>query len=194
MTRLSLALVLGSTLVVGLTGCDQLRTAAKTSLDATQPLMVSFAGDVEQCGDHACLIGMVSSPKEIGTGGVKKLEEGSRVVRIHGDGSWTVFEAGEAPESEEPAEEEIPEDWQSAPEKTAEEWAAEVDEKVMGNALTELAKGSLVDVEGKMVLEIAPDLLPAGEFMIYTNGWFGALIDEQRLGSPYVMGVTKVSR
>lgn len=190
MTRLSLALVLASTLLVGLTGCDQLRIAAKTSLDATQPLLVAFEGDVDQCGEHPCLVGIASSHKEVGA--AVKLEEGSRVVRIHGDGSWTVFEAGEPPEA--PEKEEAPEGWEDTPEKTAAEWATEVDEKAMGNALTELASGTLVDVDGKKVLEIAPDLLPAGDFMLYTNGWFGAIFDEQLLGSPYKMGVTKISR
>jgi hypothetical protein len=189
MNRLLFALVLASTVALGGVGCDKMRTAATTSLDATQPLLISFDGDVAQCDTHPCLIGIVTKLRKSPTA---KLEDAERAVRIYGDGSYKVFEAGEAPEKPEP--EELPDNWMETPEKTPEEWDQEADEKVMGNALKELATGSLVEVDGRKVLEIAPDLLPSSDFYLATNGYFGATYNEQVLGSPTKMGATKINR
>ncbi len=190
MSRLLLTLILSSGLALGATGCTKTKVLAKTSLDATKPLTISFEDDLEPCATHMCFVAIAGDTKEVGSS--VKLAEGSRVVRVMGDGSWTAFEAGDVPDPEE--EEELPEDWKDQPIKPYAERKAEADEKAMGNATKEVASGTLTEVDGKRILELAPDLLPAGEFVVYTNGWFGAVLDGERIGSPTKMGLVEITR
>jgi|GEM_PF-4864462 len=193
MTRLSLAFVFVSSLVLGMTGCkNQIVTQSKTSLEATKPLLIAFDQDVTQCDEHICIVGLAVGLKSDQADKVLKLLEESRVVRVYGDGTYRIFEGGDPPEKPEP--EEPPENWRETPEKTDAELAIEVDEKYMGNMIKELTTGSLAELDGKKVLEIAPDLLPTKDFVLFTNGWFGASYNDELIGSPTVHGVTKISR
>jgi hypothetical protein len=190
MSRLLMTLILSSGLALGATGCDKTKVLAKTSLDATKPLTISFEDDLEPCATHLCFVAIAADEKEVGKS--VKLAEGSRLVRVMGDGTWTAFEMGDVPEAEE--DEELPEDWKDKPIKAYDERKAEATEKAMGNATKEVASGTLTEVDGKRILEIAPDLLPAGEFVVYTNGWFGAALDGERIGTPTKMGLVEIAR
>ncbi|MCO4773475.1 MAG: hypothetical protein KDA24_25810 [Deltaproteobacteria bacterium] len=190
MRRTPLVFALATTLVIGVGGCSKVRTLAKTSLEASQPLTVTFDSDLSQCAEHACLIGFAESIKD--DKGISTLSEEGRLVRLYGDGSYKVFKKGERPE--EPEQEEAPENWQETDEKSKEHWVQKAEEKTMGNAIEEVAAGTLAEVDGKKVLELAADLLPANDFVLYTNGHFGALYDGSPLGSPEDFGVTKISR
>ncbi len=190
MIRLLMSLVLISGLALGATGCDKSKVLAKTSLEATKPLVISFDGDLAGCGTSLCFIAVAESAEEVGK--AIKLSEGSRLIVVKADGSWTAFEAGDKPEKEE--EKELPEDWMDQPIKDYDARKAEANTKAMGNATKEVAAGTLTEVDGQRVLEIAPDLLPVGEFMLYTNGWFGALYEGERIGSPSKMGLIEITR
>lgn len=190
MSRLPVILLVTASLSLGLAGCSKIRTLAKTSLDATAPLTITFDDDIAQCDEHPCLLALSEESKT--SGEVLALGDTGRLVRLYGDGSYTIFETGE-PE-EEPEPEEPPDDWKDTAEKDREYWRTKADEKVMGTATKEVANGTLVEADGKKVMELAPDVLPAADFMVCTNGHFGAMLDGQVLGSPKNFGVTKVSR
>lgn len=190
MTRLLMSLLLISGLALGIAGCDKTKVLATTSLDATKPLVISFEGDLAGCAANLCFVAIADSEDQVGKS--VKLEEGSRLIVVKHDGSWTAFEAGDTPEAEE--EEELPEDWRDQPVKTYDERKVIANEKTMGNATKEVASGTLTEVDGQRILEIAPGLLPVGEFMLYTNGWFGALYEGERIGSPTKMGLIEISR
>ncbi len=190
MSRITLSLLLVSTTAIGLAGCPKVPTLAKSSLEATAPLTITFEGDISQCDDHACLIGFAE--KVSGDSDIAKLGDEGRLVRLFGDGSYRIFKKGEA--AEKPEQEEPPENWQETPEKDPAYWDAMAEEKVMGNAIEEVAKGNLGEVDGKKVVEIAADQLPATDFVLYSNGHFGAMFDGEQLSSPEGFGVVKLAR
>lgn len=190
MPRLLMILVLFSGLLLGTTGCKKHNVLATSSLDANKPLVISFDQDLAPCGPNLCWVAIADNTSVLGS--AIKLSEGARAILIKDDGSYTIFESGDPPEAEEP--EELPENWEDEPIVGYDERKAEAIDKAMGNARKELATGTLADVDGKRILEIAPDLLPAGEFMVYTNGWFGALLDGERIGSPTKIGLVEITR
>ncbi len=190
MSRLLLTLILSSGLALGATGCDKTKVLAKTSLDATKPLVISLDGDLAPCASNFCFVAIADSDDALGK--AVKLSEGSRLIVVKGDGSWTAFEAGDVPEAEE--EKELPEDWKDQPIKPYAERKAEADADAMGNATKEVASGTLAQVDGKQILELAPDLLPAGDFKVYTNGWFGAVYEGERVGTPTKSGLIEITR
>jgi len=192
MSRLPVLLLVTASLSLGLAGCgkNKIRTLANTSLDAQKPLMITFDDDIDQCDEQLCLLGLSEELKLKGS--ILEVGETGRLVRLFGDGSYTMYEGGETEEQPEP--EEPPENWQETEEKSREYWREKSVEKTMGNATKEISSGTLAETDGKKVLEIAPDILPAADFFLYTNGHFGAMLDGEPLGSPTRFGVTKISR
>ncbi len=192
MSRLPVILLVTASLSFGLAGCgkNKIRTLAKTSLEATAPLTITFDDDIDQCDEQLCLLGL-SEELEL-KGSILEMGETGRLVRLFGDGSYTMYEGGETEEQPEP--EEPPDNWRETEEKSRDHWREKSIEKTMGNATKEISSGTLVDADGKKVLEIAPDILPVADFFVYTNGHFGAQLNGEPLGSPTVFGVTKISR
>lgn len=189
MSRVTLTLLAAGLLAAP--ACSKYQTQAKTSMEATAPLVITFEDDTySSCDEVLCFLAIAKDHDEVG--GSVKLAENSRMVRLLGDGSWTLYAAGEVPEKEE--EPEAPEDWESQPIEPPEQRRAENIELKMGNAVKEVLSGSLVEVDGRKVLEIPPDQLPADDFMLYTNGWFGAMYGDEPISSPQYFGVTKIDR
>ena len=191
MSRLLMSMVLLSGLLLGTTGCSKHKVLAKTSLDVNKPLILSFDADLAPCATDHCWVAIADTSGQLGA--AVKLTKGSRLIVLEADGSWTAYEAGDAPEAEE-EKEELPEDWRDHPIVGYDERKAKALDKAMGNARKEIATGTLAEVEGKRVLELAADLLPVGEFLVYTNGWFGAVYEGERIGTPTRMGLVEVSR
>lgn len=200
MTRLLMSLVLLSGLALGTTGCKKNTVLAKSTLDVNKPLVISFDGDLAPCDEHICVVALAEKVELIDK--TLELTGGARVVRVKGDGSWTILEAGDAADAEDESEDEadeeeeegLPENWKDEPLTTYEDRKAEADEKYMGNFTKELASGTLAEAEGVRLLEIAPELLPVGKFSLFTNGHFGATYDGTPIGSPRMTGLIELAR
>ncbi|GEM_PF-2803333 len=106
-------------------------------------------------------------------------------------------EGGDGEEAEKPddAEEEEDDSWKELPVLSVEERRAnQHDRNVKKSFCIEAAKGTLAGDGNERILELANEFLPDHDFVLYTNGFFGAYLEGVQIGSPKMTGGIKINR
>jgi hypothetical protein len=88
----------------------------------------------------------------------------------------------------------VPLDWRDAPvipyaDRRAKRWKETLDKMPV-----ELARGTLLARDGRNVLVLPKEQVPAGDFFVFTNGDFGLEVDGKPVGSPTMFGAARFER
>jgi hypothetical protein len=84
--------------------------------------------------------------------------------------------------------------WEEKPIKTRDEWATEWWEKQAGEKTVVIKTGTLAGEGASRTLTIDAALLPTNTFQVATNGYYGAQIGEDLVGSGGKTGVIQIER
>jgi len=118
-------------------------------------------------------------------------------LKLHHDGLWLAFVAEEDEDGDDDdsaGDDDDSADWQSKPILTDDERIDKVVEKQDGKLTVLKAQGVVAGAAGARTLTIAADLLPTGNFLVGTNGYFGLNYGGVKIGSARKSGVIKVKR
>ena len=99
-------------------------------------------------------------------------------------------------EKEEPAEDATPDDsWKDKPVLSVEERRArQFDRGVSKQFCVAAANGTLAGEGDERILSIPGDVLPEGDFYVWSNGHFGAYLGGVQIGTPSMTGGVEVER
>lgn len=164
----------------------------KVQLEVGAPLRLQFDGDLTTCRDWNCFL-------YINEKAGKKLY----MVELLGDGSWVAFEQegkegdeGETDDDDSAAadDDDSADSWMAKPLLTWQERLDKAKEKAMKGYTIEKHRGTLT-VEGEASwLILPPDLLPADDFDLAVNGYWGAKFGDVVIGSGPKTGLVVVER
>ncbi len=164
----------------------------KVQLEVGSPLRVQFDGDLKTCADWACYLYIN-----------EKAGERLYMIELMGDGSWVAFgkEAKEGDEGETDDDDSAASDdddsadsWMNKPLLTWQERLDKAKEKSMKGFPVEKHRGSITDEGEAKWLILPPDLLPADDFDLSVNGYWGALYGDIVIGSGPKTGLVLVER
>jgi len=183
------------------------RVKMTVSLDRGADLVLIVDDEIGSCGRplnqskrrYTCIVKIKAQGEK---------EDSLRLQLLH-DGSWQAFGPEEDEDEDDAAgddddsagddddsagDDDDSADWQSKPVLTDGERIDKIVEKQSGKFTVMTAEGVVAGDAGSRTLTISSDLLPEGNFLLGTNGYFGVNYGGVKLGSARQSGVIKVKR